>query len=85
MILRNPWFRAGFKAWSLGLEASSVVGSKDAEVDLITADDPPTPISKRKALVRSDRVPGDPRRVLGVAYGPSMRPGPLHSQRTLAA
>ena len=25
MILRNPWFRIGFKAWSLGLEASSVI------------------------------------------------------------
>jgi hypothetical protein len=25
MMARNPWFRAGFYAWSLGLEASSVI------------------------------------------------------------
>ena len=24
-MLRNPWFRTGFYAWSLGLEASSVI------------------------------------------------------------
>ena len=24
-MLRNPWFRAGLQAWSLGLEASSVI------------------------------------------------------------
>jgi hypothetical protein len=24
-MLRNPWFRASLKAWTLGLEASSVV------------------------------------------------------------
>ncbi|SRR5579871_1289068 len=38
------------------------------EVDLITADDPPSPVSRRKALVRSDRDRGDSRRVLGVAH-----------------
>jgi hypothetical protein len=25
MMARNPWFRAGFYAWSLALEASSVI------------------------------------------------------------
>jgi len=25
MLFGNPWFRTGFKAWSLGLEASSVI------------------------------------------------------------
>jgi phage/plasmid-like protein (TIGR03299 family) len=38
------------------------------EVDLLTADDPPSPVPRRKALVRSDRLPGDERRVLGVAH-----------------
>jgi phage/plasmid-like protein (TIGR03299 family) len=38
------------------------------DVDLLTADDPPSPVLKRKALVRSDRHPGDERRVLGVAH-----------------
>jgi hypothetical protein len=42
MILGNPWLRAGFKAWSLGLEASSVIalrtlkmatGGTDAEAE----------------------------------------------------
>src|ERR1700676_3048518 len=38
------------------------------DVDLVTADDPPSPVLRRKALVRSDRRPGDERRVLGVAH-----------------
>jgi hypothetical protein len=35
---------------------------------MMTADDPPTPVSKRKALVRIDRAPGDATRVLGVVH-----------------
>jgi phage/plasmid-like protein (TIGR03299 family) len=38
------------------------------EVDLVTADDPPSPVGRRKALVRVDRAAGDERRVLGVAH-----------------
>ncbi len=38
------------------------------EVDLLTADEPPSPVERRKAIVRSDRPPGDNRRVLGVAH-----------------
>lgn len=38
------------------------------QVDLVTADDPPSPVARRKALVRSDRAPGHEHRVLGVAH-----------------
>jgi phage/plasmid-like protein (TIGR03299 family) len=38
------------------------------EVDLLTVDDPPSPVPRRKALVRSDRAHGDAGRVLGVAH-----------------
>lgn len=38
------------------------------EIDIMTADDPPSPVLKRKALVRGDRPSGDPRRVLGVVH-----------------
>jgi len=37
-------------------------------VDLMTTDDPPSPVDRRKALVRSDRPPGHAHRVLGVAH-----------------
>lgn len=37
-------------------------------VDLMTADDPPSPVERRKALVRSDRPAGHEERVLGVAH-----------------
>jgi phage/plasmid-like protein (TIGR03299 family) len=36
--------------------------------DLMTAEDPPTHVEKRMALVRSDILPGEPGRVLGVAH-----------------
>jgi hypothetical protein len=29
---RNPWFRAGFYAWSLGLEASSVIALRTLKI-----------------------------------------------------
>ena len=38
------------------------------EAELLTADDPPSPVPMRKAIVRLDRPPGDPHRVLGVAH-----------------
>ncbi len=38
------------------------------EVDLLTADDPPSPVPKRKAIVRLDRPAGHDGRVLGVAH-----------------
>lgn len=38
------------------------------EVDLLTADRPPSPVSKRKAIVRLDRAAGHDGRVLGVVH-----------------
>jgi hypothetical protein len=32
MMPRNPWFRAGFYAWSLGLEASSVIALRTLKI-----------------------------------------------------
>jgi hypothetical protein len=34
MMARNPWFRAGFYAWSLGLEASSVIALRTLKIAL---------------------------------------------------
>ena len=48
--------RAGGLNWEVGF------------VDLLTADNPPSPVPMRKAIVRRDRPAGDPRRVLGVAH-----------------
>lgn len=41
---------------------------KVGHVDLQTTDDPPSPVSNRRAIVRLDRPAGDPGRVLGVAH-----------------
>ncbi len=38
------------------------------EAELLTGDDPPSPVPMRKAIIRLDRPPGDPHRVLGVAH-----------------
>jgi hypothetical protein len=32
MMPRNPWFRVGFYAWSLGLEASSVIALRTLKI-----------------------------------------------------
>lgn len=48
--------RAGGLDWQVG------------DVDLLTADDPPSPVPKRKAIVRLDRPAGHEKRVLGVAH-----------------
>jgi hypothetical protein len=32
MMPRNPWFRTGFYAWSLGLEASSVIALRTLKI-----------------------------------------------------
>jgi hypothetical protein len=31
-MARNPWFRAGFYAWSQGLEASSVIALRTLKI-----------------------------------------------------
>jgi hypothetical protein len=57
--------RAGALHWEVG------------EVDLQTCDDPPSPVPKRKAIVRLDRPAGHLGRVLGVAHrGFKWRPRP---------
>jgi phage/plasmid-like protein (TIGR03299 family) len=38
------------------------------EVDLQTCDTPPSPVPRRKAIVRADRAQGDAKRVLGVTH-----------------
>jgi hypothetical protein len=67
-----PWHGLGVAlAQPATLEEAIKVGGLNwrvDEVDLVTADDPPSPVLRRKALVRSDREPGDKRRVLGVAH-----------------
>ena len=67
-----PWHGLGVAlAQPADLDEALKVGGLNwrvEDVDLLTADDPPSPVEKRKALVRSDRLPGDDRRVLGVAH-----------------
>lgn len=53
---RDEALKAGGLSWEVGF------------IDLMTADDPPSPVSKRKAIIRLDRPPGDEGRVLGVAH-----------------
>jgi phage/plasmid-like protein (TIGR03299 family) len=68
----TPWHRLGVSlAQPATLDEALKVGGLNwevGEVDMMTADDPPSPVTKRKALVRLDRPAGDPRRVLGVAH-----------------
>jgi phage/plasmid-like protein (TIGR03299 family) len=67
-----PWHGLGISlARPATLDEAIKVGGLDwkvGEVEMLTADDPPSPVSKRKALVRLDRLPGDERRVLGVVH-----------------
>jgi phage/plasmid-like protein (TIGR03299 family) len=67
-----PWHGLGIHlAQPATLDEAIKVGGLDwqvGEVDLMTADDPPSPVTKRKGIVRLDRPPGDDRRVLGVAH-----------------
>lgn len=67
-----PWHGLGVNlAQPATLDEALKVGGltwEVGEVDMMTADDPPSPVSKRKALVRLDRPPGHPERVLGVTH-----------------
>lgn len=69
---QTPWHGLGISlAQPATLDEALKVGGLNWEVgdmDIMTADDPPSPVSKRKALVRLDRPPGDHRRVLGVVH-----------------
>ena len=67
-----PWHGQGIAlAQPADLDEALKVGGLNwrvEDVDLLTADDPPSPVARRKALVRSDRLPGEDRRVVGVAH-----------------
>ena len=68
----TPWHGLGIHlAKPATVEEALKVGGLNWEVgeaELMTADDPPSPVKKRKAIIRLDRPPGDERRVLGVAH-----------------
>jgi phage/plasmid-like protein (TIGR03299 family) len=73
-------FYTGETPWhGLGLSLSKPATMEEAlkagglnwevgQVDLMTADDPPSPVEKRRAIVRLDRPAGHEGRVLGVAH-----------------
>ncbi len=67
-----PWHREGMAlARPATLEEALRAGALDwkvGEVNMQTCDDPPSPILKRKAIVRLDRPAGHEGRVLGVAH-----------------
>jgi phage/plasmid-like protein (TIGR03299 family) len=68
----TPWHGLGVSlAQPATLDEALKVGGLNwqvGEVELMTADDPPSPVPRRKALVRLDRPPGHPGRVVGVAH-----------------
>jgi phage/plasmid-like protein (TIGR03299 family) len=67
-----PWHGLGVAlARPASLDEALKVGGLNwsvEEVDLVTADDPPSPVERRKALVRSDRRAGADDRVLGICH-----------------
>ena len=68
----TPWHGLGIAlAKPATLDEALKAGGLNWEVgtvDLMTADDPPSPVDKRKAIVRLDRPGGHEGRVLGVAH-----------------
>ena len=68
----TPWHGLGISlAKPATVEEALNVGGLNwqvGDVDLTTADDPPSPVPKRKAIVRLDREPGHEGRVLGVGH-----------------
>ncbi len=73
----TPWHRKGSHLQSpANAEDALREGELDWEVELIplqTVEKPPSPVSRRMAVVRKDREPGDPSRVLGIVH-PGFRP-----------
>ena len=68
----TPWHGEGIRlAEPATLEEALKVRGLNWEVgkvDLLTADEPPSPVTRRRAIVRLDRPAGHPKRVLGVAH-----------------
>ena len=68
----RPWHKKGTKlSEAATAEQAILAGGLDWEVDMIpiqTVEDPPTQTDRRMAVVRTDRKPGDLRRVLGVVH-----------------
>jgi Domain of unknown function (DUF932) len=69
---KTPWHGEGIKLGQPATLAEALkVGGLNwevGEVEMVTADDPPSPVLKRKAIVRLDRPAGHEGRVLGVAH-----------------
>jgi len=67
-----PWHGEGKKLnQPANFEEAILVGGLDWEVGMVplcTAEDPPSPVTSRLAIVRQDRPNGHPKRVLGVAH-----------------
>ena len=67
-----PWHERGVAlAQPADLDEALKVGGLNwhvGEADLVTAEDPPSPVERRKAMVRTDVPAGDSRRVLGVGH-----------------
>jgi phage/plasmid-like protein (TIGR03299 family) len=72
-----PWHGKGTKINEPANATESLkFGELGREVELIsivTKENPPSPVTCRMAVVRKDRAPGDPSRVIGVAH-PGFRP-----------
>ncbi|MGZ5434820.1 MAG: DUF932 domain-containing protein [Pyrinomonadaceae bacterium] len=74
---QTPWHRKGEKLNDpANMDEAVEKGGLDWEVELfpiVTSEQPSSPITKRMAVVRRDREPGDPSRVLGVVH-PGFKP-----------
>src|SRR5262245_57627270 len=67
-----PWHKGGNRVQSpLTVQQALEAGGLNWEVDkaeLFSAEEPPSPVSKRQAVLRLDRPAGSPDRVVGVVH-----------------